>query len=61
MANSGHPYRILITDCVGKVLRKHRVLATDDTDAIRRAAAYRQENLGLEIWKGQTLITEMAA
>ena len=54
-----HQYRILITDGVGKVLRKHRVLAADDSDAIRRAAVYRQENLCLEIWKGQ-LIQQMA-
>ena len=38
MAEAGNPYRILVTASNGPILRSRLIVATDDTEAIRRAA-----------------------
>ena len=46
MAEAGNPYRILVTASNGLILRSRLIVATDHTEAIRRAAA----KLMIRVW-----------
>ena len=58
MAEAGNSYRILVSASNGRILRSRLIVASDDTEAIRRAAAYHQKRLDFEIWKGRTLSSD---
>lgn len=62
MKNKNPAYSVLVVTSVGAVMRRYRVVAEGDEEAIELAQReHRQPEHGLELWKGNKLVYELAA
>jgi hypothetical protein len=54
------PYRVLLLDAAGRVLRTKAITARDEVEALGRARAF-MDGRSVELWEGDRLVHHLAA